>query len=92
MPVHALHRAFTVTTTYETVNITCAMTIVAKPVLTDIVRNSASSAAPITTSGVDSGRKTKIDRRAPAAVAHERHRHEGAERDRDQRRDPGDQE
>ena len=52
-------RAFTVTTTYETVNITCAITIVAKPVLTAIVRNSASSAAPITTSGVDSGRNTK---------------------------------
>ena len=40
-------------------NITCAITIVAKPVLTAIVRNSASSAAPITTSGVDSGRNTK---------------------------------
>ena len=31
----------------------------AKPVLTAAVRNSASSAAPITTSGVESGRKTK---------------------------------
>ncbi len=52
-------RAFTVTTTNDTVNITWAITIVANPVLTAIVRNSASSAAPITTSGVESGRKTK---------------------------------
>ena len=39
-------------------NITCAMTIVAKPVSTANVRNSASSEAPSTTSGVASGRKT----------------------------------
>ena len=37
---------------------TWAITIVTKPVLTAAVRNSASSAAPSTTSGVASGRKT----------------------------------
>jgi hypothetical protein len=41
------------------VNITCAITIVTNPVLTAAVRNSASSAAPSTTSGVESGRKMK---------------------------------
>jgi hypothetical protein len=40
------------------VNITCAITIVAKPVLVPACRNSASSAAPSTTSGVASGRNT----------------------------------
>ena len=40
-------------------NITCAITIVTKPVLTLSVRNIASSAAPSTTSGEDSGMKTK---------------------------------
>ena len=53
------NRAFTVTTTKEIVNITCAITIVAKPVAIDQLRNSASSEAPSTTSGVASGRKTK---------------------------------
>ena len=50
-------RAFTVTTTNEMQNITCAMKIVQKPVATPRLRNSASSDAPSTISGVDIGRK-----------------------------------
>ena len=53
------NRAFTVTTTYDTVNITWAITIVMKPVLKFSVRNMASSEAPSTTSGEESGMKTK---------------------------------
>ncbi len=37
----------------------CAITIVAKPVFVPACRNRPSSAAPSTTSGVASGRKTK---------------------------------
>ncbi len=40
-------------------NITWAITIVTKPVLMFSVRNMPSSAAPRTTSGEDSGMKTK---------------------------------
>ena len=40
-------------------NITCAITTVTKPVLMFRVRNIASSAAPSTTSGEDSGMNTK---------------------------------
>jgi hypothetical protein len=39
---------------------TWAITIVMKPVLNAAVRNSASNAAPSTTSGVASGRKTSM--------------------------------
>ncbi len=45
------------TTTNEMQNMTCAMTIVLKPRLIFRLRNSASSEAPRTTSGVAIGRK-----------------------------------
>jgi uncharacterized protein YpmS len=51
-------RAFTVTTTKEMLNITCAMKIVQKPVATPRLRNSVSSDAPSTTSAVVIGTKT----------------------------------
>ena len=51
------NRAFIVTTTNETQNMTCAMKIVQNPVATPRLRNSVSRDAPSTISGVDIGRK-----------------------------------
>ena len=53
-------RAFTVTTTKLIMNMMCAITIVTKPVATWRLRNSASSEAPSTISGVAIGRKTSM--------------------------------
>ena len=55
-----IRRAFTVTTTKLTMNITCAMKIVTNPSWkTEVVlRNNVSSEAPRTISGVDIGRNT----------------------------------
>lgn len=50
-------RAFTVTTTNDTQNITCAMTMVQKPCGTPAATKRASSEVPITSSGVAIGRK-----------------------------------
>ncbi|MFC7482491.1 hypothetical protein ACFQX7_24165 [Luedemannella flava] len=50
-------RAFTVTTTNDTQNITCAMSTVTKPSGMPAETNRASSDEPMTTSGVAIGRK-----------------------------------
>ncbi|CAB4598641.1 unannotated protein [freshwater metagenome] len=52
-------RAFTVTTTNEIQNITCAITTVQNPGLIRRFKNMASKDAPSTTSGVAIGRKIK---------------------------------
>ena len=81
-----ISRDLTVITTNDRLNITCAIRIVAKPSCgVPQLRNSESSEAPSTTSGVASGMKMKkFDRRAAAElVAHERERDQRAEDGRD---------
>ena len=70
-------------------NMMCAIRIVVKPVAMPTERNSDSSDAPSTTSGVASGRKMKkfVGAAAAELVAHERERHQRAEHRRDDRRE-----
>src|SRR3954470_3157501 len=70
-----INRAFTVTTTNDRQNITCAMTIVVKPsrLSKPPATNIASSDEPMTTSGVAIGRKiTRFEAPRPRKVCRTR--------------------
>ena len=89
-----MSRAFTVTTMKLTMNMTWAMKIVPKPSwkIAVVFRNSVSSDAPSTISGVDIGRKTRrFVAPAPAeVVADDRQRDERPEHRRDERGEQAD--
>ena len=86
----SISRAFTVTTTKLTMNITCAMKIVMKPARAAVVlRKSVRSDAPSTISGVDIGRKTSrfVEPRPRKLVPDERERDQRPEHGRDDARE-----
>src|SRR4029453_17108673 len=80
-------RARTVSATKLTSNAMWAMTIVPNPRFQPRSRNSVSSDAPITISGAVRQHEERLDELvASEALAHERNRHQGAQHDRDRRR------